>query len=69
MKKLISVLLIAVLSLGCISIASAEVIMLPDFVITSDGEITEYHGGEWVVVPESIDGIPVNKIGEKVFFD
>lgn len=69
MKKIISVLLIAVLSLGCISIASAEVIMLPDFEITSDGEITEYHGGEWVVVPENIDGIPVNKIGEKVFFD
>ena len=43
--------------------------MLPDFEITKEGEITAYHGAELVVVPEEIDGIPVTKIGEKVFFD
>lgn len=55
--------------LGSMCIASAEVIMLPDYEITKEGEITAYHGAQWVVVPETIDGISVTKIGEEVFLD
>ena len=69
MKKLISGLLMFMIVLGSMGIASAEVIMLPDYEITKEGEITAYHGGEWVVVPEKVDGVPVTKIGEQVFFD
>ena len=69
MKKIISILLALLFVISSMFIASAEVIMLPDFEITKEGEITAYHGGEWVVVPEELDGIPVTKIGEEVFFD
>lgn len=62
-------MLIITVAFSSMCIASAEVIMLPDFEITEDGEITAYHGGESVVVPEKIDGIPIAKIGEQVFFD
>ena len=69
MKKLISILLMLMVVLGSMCIASAEVIMLPDYEITKEGEITAYHGAQWVVVPETIDGISVTKIGEEVFLD
>ncbi|MBO7319047.1 MAG: leucine-rich repeat protein [Clostridia bacterium] len=69
MKKLISILLMLMVVLGSMCIASAEVIMLPDYEITKEGEITAYHGAQWVVVPETIDGISVKKIGEEVFLD
>ena len=51
MKKLISILLMLMVVLGSMCIASAEVIMLPDYEITKEGEITAYHGAQWVVVP------------------
>ena len=51
MKKIISLFLAFLL---VASVASAEAIMLPDFEITKDGEITAYYGGEWVVVPENM---------------
>lgn len=69
MKRIISALLTLLIIFGNIYITTAEVIMLPDFEITKEGEITAYYGSEWVVVPEEIDGIPVTKIGEEVFFD
>lgn len=69
MKKTISLLLALLFTFSSVCIASAEVLMLPDFLITEDGEITDYYGGEWVVVPEEINGIPVTKIGEQAFFD
>ncbi|MBR6523707.1 MAG: S-layer homology domain-containing protein [Clostridia bacterium] len=69
MRKIISILLTLAFVFGSMCIASAEVIMLPDFLITKEGEITAYYGDEWVVVPEKVDDIPVTKIGEQVFFD
>ena len=69
MKKTIHFSLALLLTFGSLCTACAEVIMLPDYEITKDGEITAYHGAEMVVVPEEIDGIPVTKIGEEVFFD
>ena len=69
MKKTISVLLALLVAFSSMCITFAEVITLPDFLITKEGEITDYYGGEWVVVPEEIDGVPVTKIGEQAFFD
>ena len=67
-KKVLFLLALLVCFCGMCN-ACAEVIMLPDFEITKDGEIKAYYGDEWVVVPDEIDGIPVIKIGEKAFFD
>lgn len=69
MKRIFSFLMATVIVLGSMCTVSAEAIMLSDFEITADGEITAYFGDESVVVPEKVDGIPVTKIGDKTFFD
>ena len=67
MKKTLLLLLSLILVISSVSVASAEVIMLPDFTTTKEGEITDYHGEEWVVVPDAVNGTPVKKIGDKAF--
>lgn len=69
MKKTLSLLLALLTVLGSMCVVSAEETAQTQFKITKEGEITHYYGGEWVVVPEEIDGIPVTKIGEEAFFD
>ena len=69
MKKLFSALMLVVFCISNFTVAIANETVHTDFVITSDGEITEYYGGEIVIVPDEINGIPVVKIGEQTFFD
>ncbi|MBQ4086741.1 MAG: S-layer homology domain-containing protein [Clostridia bacterium] len=69
MKKLISVMMLMVFCFSSFAAVQAEETGNTDYEITSDGEITAYYGGEWVVVPEKVNEIPVVKIGEQAFFD
>ena len=69
MKKIISALTALGIVCGNMYTSFAEVLMLPDYEISNEGEITAYHGGETVIVPAEIDGIPVIKIGDMAFFD
>lgn len=69
MKKIVSCLIILTFLLTTICIASEELDESVVFEITDEGELTGYYGGEWVVVPECVNDIPVVKIAEKTFFD
>ena len=71
MKKMLALLwaLSVIFYLNSFTVAFADETVDTDFEITDSGEITAYYGGEWVVVPEQIDSIPVIKIGEQAFFD
>jgi len=69
LKKAICFSIVLAVVFGAMCNVSAESIMVSDFEITKEGEITAYYGGEWVVVPEKIGDIPVTKIGEQTFFD
>jgi len=68
-RKIYLYLMFFSLLVSSVQVAYAENTAVSDFAITNDGEITAYYGGEFVVVPSEVEGIPVIKIGERAFFD
>ena len=69
MKKILSLLIGAVLLIGASVSVFADEITVPEFEITADGEITAYYGESYVYIPAEVNGVKVNSIGEKAFCD
>ncbi len=68
MKKLISILIITALSFGTVS-AQDYTSQSGEFGYSDDGTLNYYYGLQHVYIPSEIDGVKIEKIGEKAFFD